>query len=78
MKKTIPIIRRTALSDGNFLTSLVGSSKPGAKKLEFPYDIPEIKVAPVISPEVKTVLYTTVSILATGMVLSAGMRYLKI
>lgn len=77
-RKCLPVVKRTYLSDGGFLTSLVGSSKPGEKKMQFPYEIPEIKVSPVISPETKTTLYTTVGILAGGIVISGLARMIKL
>lgn len=73
-KKCLPVVKRTYLSDGGFLTNLVGSSKPGSGKMQFPYELPEIKVAPVITPETKKTLYTTVGILAGGIAIAGLAR----
>ena len=74
--KKIPIIRRNYLSDNAFVSSIVGSTLPGSKKLQFPFEIPVINTSNdvTISPGVKTALIATTSILAFGMIGSAILK----
>jgi len=66
MKRDIPIIRTTQLSDGNILQTIVGATKPGSQKLQFPYEIPALELE--FTPEANRTLLLTAGILAAGAV----------
>lgn len=68
MKKSIPIVRRTMSADGSILQTIIGSSKPGAAKLQFPYEIPALEID--ITPATKNILFLTAGILAGGAITS--------
>ena len=66
-KRNRPVFlcKMRTLSDGsNLITDIIGSMKPGAKKMQFPYELPTINVG--IDDETKKSLYIATGILAAG------------
>jgi len=75
--REVPVVRRTYLADDSFVTDLIGYSKPGAKKLQFPYEIPTINTSVSLSPEVTQTLIAIPTIFSIGMVASAAIKNRK-
>jgi hypothetical protein len=65
MSKKVYVVKQTQLADGSILQSII-ATQPGAKKMQFPYELPTVTVA--LDNETKTALYTTAGILAGGYV----------
>ena len=59
----------------NFLSNLVKGSTPGAKKLEFPYEVPPLAIS--ITPEAKQTLYVTAGILGLGWAMGGILNYVS-
>lgn len=79
--KNIPIVRRTLLSDGSYLTNIIGATTGSNKKLDFPYNIPVIETSNAIDKktldQLQTTLTTFASIFAIGLIGSAIIRRSK-
>jgi hypothetical protein len=67
MKRKVFIVKQKQLADGSILQSIIAATKPGAKKMQFPYDLPTVNVS--LTDDTKNALYTSVGILAGGFVL---------
>jgi len=76
-KNNLPIVRRTYLADGSgYLQTILGSTKPGTQKLQFPYEIPTIKTEVALDPATtKTLLYIAGGI-TVGAIASAVIKRL--
>lgn len=71
--KKIPVVRREYLSDNSFVQKIIGSTLPGSKKLQFPFEIPTIQTnnAVEIPSGTGAILIGTASVFAAGMIISA-------
>lgn len=58
----------SAPSAGNILQNIIGSTQPGAQKMQFPYELPTINIG--LDAETKKIMYTTAGIFAGGMIAS--------
>lgn len=52
---------------GDIVSSIIGATAPGSQKLQFPYELPTIKVS--IDEETRNALYSTAGILTAGILL---------
>jgi hypothetical protein len=68
--RNIPVIRNTRLADGSVLQNILGATKPGSKKLQFPYELPVIETSVAVAPDTLTSLYTVAGIIGGAIVLS--------
>lgn len=75
-RASVPVVRRRYMSDGkSFITDVIGHTKPGEEKLQFPYEIPVINTSVAIDPQATKALYVVAGTLAVGMLGSAYLKY---
>jgi hypothetical protein len=72
--REVPVVRRTYLADGSWVTDLITHSKPGEKTLQFPYEIPTINTSVSLAPDVQQTLITVSSIVGVSMIASAALK----
>lgn len=74
LKKKFAKKRQLQQGVTEYLAQLLRGTKPGAQKLQFPYEIPPIEIE--FTKEAKQTLFTAIGILATGITLNGVMNYL--
>lgn len=72
MKRSIPIVQRVYMADGSYFQQILGSTKPGQKKMQFPYEIPPIEIE--LAKETNATIITAAGILAGGFVVGQLVR----
>jgi hypothetical protein len=74
MKRPIYIVRQTQLSDGGILQQIFQATKPGAQKMQFPYELPTVNVS--LTDDTKRSIYTAVGIMSAGFVIGKAIEKL--
>jgi hypothetical protein len=71
-------VRRRYLSDGKTIVQdIISSTKPGAQKRQFPYELPVIQTAISIDDGTKKALYTVTGVIGAAMIGSAILKRTK-
>lgn len=66
--KPIPIVQMLPMADGGMFQQIIGATKPGQAKMQFPYELPTIVIG--LDKETKNTLLGVAGVFATGMIVS--------
>lgn len=76
--RRVPVVRRTYLSDGSgYVQQILGSTKPGEKKLQFPYELPVIETSVSLDKSTRNTLLGVAGGIAGGMIISSAIKRSK-